>query len=79
MSENKGELMAVLANQKAQVVKLVELMENHQDDENVSKVLPNLRYISLVYDQLGEGTEMTEGQFNDIANSVKEMRDHIVG
>ncbi|MEP0985014.1 hypothetical protein [Ekhidna sp.] len=79
MSENKGELMAVLANQKAQVVKLVELMENHQDDENVSKVLPNLRYINLVYDQLGDGTEMTEGQFNDIANSVKEMRDHIVG
>ena len=40
MSENKGELMSVLANQKAQVSKLVELMENHQDDENVSKVLP---------------------------------------
>ncbi|WP_425391441.1 hypothetical protein [Ekhidna sp.] len=79
MSENKGELMAVLANQKAQVVKLVELMEDHQDDENVSKVLPNLRYINLVYDQLGEATEMTEGQFNDIANSVQEMRDHIVG
>jgi hypothetical protein len=71
--------MAVLANQKEQVVKLVELMEKHQDDENVSKMLPNLRYISLVYDQLGEGTEMTEGQFNDIANSVKEMRDLIVG
>lgn len=79
MSENKGELMAVLANQKSQVSKLVELMENHQDDENVSKVLPNLRYINLVYDQLGAETEMTDGQFSDIANSVKEMRDHIVG
>lgn len=79
MSENKGELMSVLANQKAQVSKLVELMENHQDDENVSKVLPNLRYINLVYDQLGEDAVMTEGQFSDIANSVKEMRDHIVG
>lgn len=78
-SENKGELMAVLANQKAQVDKLVELMENHQADENVAKVLPDLRYISLVYDQLGEETEMTEGQFNDIANSVKSMRTHIVG
>lgn len=79
LSENKGELMAVLANQKSQVDKLVELMEKHQDDENVSKVLPDLRYISLVYDQLGEDTEMTEGQFNDIASSVKSMRDHIVG
>lgn len=79
MSENKGELRGVLANQKAQVIKLVELMENHKDDENVSKVLPNLRYINLVYDQLGEDSEMTDGQFSDIANSVKEMRDHIIG
>ncbi|WP_462249508.1 hypothetical protein [Ekhidna sp.] len=79
MSENQGELKAVLANQKSQVVKLVELMEAHQEDENVSKVLPNLRFINFTYDQLGEGVEMTDGQFSDIANSVKEMRDHIVG
>lgn len=79
MSENKGELMAVLANQKAQVSKLVELMEKHGEDENVGKILPNLRYIQLVYDQLGEGTEMTEGQFTDIANGVSEMRELIVG
>jgi len=79
MSENKGELMAVLANQKSQVSKLVELMEEHQEDENVSKILPNLRYIQLVYDQLGEDTEMTEGQFSDISSGVKEMRDLIVG
>jgi len=78
-SENKGELMGVLANQKAQVAKLVELMETHQDDENVSKILPNLRFILLGYDQLGEETEMTEGQFADIASYVKEMRDLIVG
>ena len=79
MSENKGELMTVLANQKLQVEKLVELMETHQDDLNVSQLLPNLRYIQLVYDQLGEETEMTEGQFSDIAGGVKEMRDLIVG
>jgi len=79
MSENKGELMGVLANQKAQVSKLVELMEQHTNDENVSKVLPNLRFIQLTYDQLGDGTEMTEGQFADISENVKAMRDHIVG
>lgn len=79
MSENKGELMAVLASQKVQVTKLVELMEKHADDENVSKILPNLRYVMLGYDQLGEEAEMTEGQFNDIASYVKEMRDLIVG
>lgn len=79
MSENKDELMAVLANQKGQVAKLVELMEQHAEDENVSKILPNLRYIQLVYDQLGDDTEMTEGQFSDIAGGVKDMRDLIVG
>lgn len=78
-SENKDELMSVLAQQKSQVAKLVELMTEFSDDENVGKILPNLRYIQLTYDQLGEGTEMTEGQFNDIANGVKEMRDLIVG
>ena len=79
MSENKGELMNVLADQKIQVSKLVELMEKFQADENVSKVLPDLRYINLVFDQLGEeGSEMSEGQFSDVANSVKSMRDHIV-
>ena len=79
MSENQGELMAVLANQKSQVAKLVELMEKHAEDENVSKILPNLRYIQLVYDQLGDDTEMTDGQFSDIAGGVKDMRDLIVG
>ena len=79
MSENKAELMGILANQKTQVAKLVELMENHKDDENVKKVLPTLRFIQLTYDQLGEGSEMTEGQFNDISSNVKAMRDHIVG
>ncbi|GAB4236915.1 MAG: hypothetical protein Tsb0034_11750 [Ekhidna sp.] len=79
MSENKGELMGVLANQKAQVAKLVELMEEHKDDENVSKILPNLRFINITYEQLGDGTEMTEGQFSDIATNVTDMRNHIVG
>ena len=77
-SENKAELMGVLASQKAQVIKLVELMEKFQSDENVAKVLPDLRYINLVFDQLGDDAEMTEGQLSDITNSVKSMRDHIV-
>ncbi|MEM6644338.1 MAG: hypothetical protein AAF616_15270 [Bacteroidota bacterium] len=79
MSENKGELMAVLANQKEQVAKLVELMEKFSDDDNVSKILPNLRYIQLVFDQLGDDTEMTEGQFSDISTGVADMRNLIVG
>lgn len=78
-SENKDELITVLAHQRTQVSKLVELMEAHQDDENVGKVLPRLRYINLVYDQLGESATMTEGQFKDIASSVKEMRKEMVG
>ena len=78
-SENKGELMSVLAKQKLQVEKLVDLMEKYEKDENVGKVLPNLRYINSVYEQLGGQLEMTDGQFSDISSGVKEMRDHIVG
>ncbi|MBC6401903.1 MAG: hypothetical protein GDA42_12680 [Ekhidna sp.] len=77
-SENKSELMGVLGNQKIQVAKLIELMEQHQEDEDVNKILPNLRYIQLVYDQLGEEAEMTEGQFSDISNGVTDMRNLIV-
>ena len=78
MSENKNELMKILASQKVQVSKLVELMDKFQDDRNVAKVLPNLRYINLVFDQLGPSAEMTEGQFNDIADGISSMRDHII-
>ncbi|MEM6829986.1 MAG: hypothetical protein AAF551_05690 [Bacteroidota bacterium] len=78
MSENKAELMDVLGNQKAQVTKLVELMEKFQDDTNVAKVLPDLRYIDLVFDQLGDDGKMTEGQFGDVSKSVQSMRSRIV-
>jgi len=78
-SENKGELMGVLSNQKTQVAKLIELMERHQEDKNVDKILPSLRYIQLVYDQLGEEGTMTEGQFSDISDYITKMRNLIVG
>ncbi len=78
MSENKTELMNVLANQKSQVEKLVTLMGKFEEDPNVGKVLPNLRFIKLVFDQLGDDGKMTEGQFGDVASYVKSMRDEIV-
>ncbi|MEP4535041.1 MAG: hypothetical protein ABJ004_18240 [Cyclobacteriaceae bacterium] len=78
-SENKAELMTVLANQKEQVTKLTALLEKHATDENVAKVLPDLRYISLFYEQLGDSNEITEGQFNDVAKSISQMRWDIVG
>ena len=70
--------MNVLAEQKSQVSKLVELMEKYQDDENVNRVLPKLRYINLFYDQLGEGSAMSEDQFNDVIGSINEMRATVV-
>lgn len=78
-SENKNELMKVLATQKLQVSKLIDLMSKYPDDEDIKKVIPDLKYIKLVYDQLGDNEKITEGQFLDIMNSVKEMRQHIVG
>ena len=77
-SDYNADLMNVLAEQKSQVSKLVELMEKYQDDENVNRVLPKLRYINLFYDQLGEGSAMSEDQFNDVIGSINEMRATVV-
>ncbi|MFY0600615.1 MAG: hypothetical protein JXR03_13165 [Cyclobacteriaceae bacterium] len=73
-SENKADLMSVLANQKEQVQKLTVLLENHATDVNVAKVLPNLRYINLFYEQLGNSSEITEGQFADVSSSISQIR-----
>ena len=78
-SDYNADLMTVLANQKDQVKKLVELMEAHADDENVNRVLPKLRYIDLFFDQLGADNQITKAQFNDIYESIKEMRSTVVG
>lgn len=78
-SENKEDLMVVLANQKEQVQKLTALLEEHAGDENIAKVLPNMRYINLFYEQLGESNTVTEGQFKDVASSISEIRWDIVG
>ncbi|MFY0685858.1 MAG: hypothetical protein JXQ90_01765 [Cyclobacteriaceae bacterium] len=78
-SDYNEELLTVLANQKTQVKKLVELMEAHAEDENVNKVLPKLRFIDLFYDQLGDDTIISRGQFEDIYNSIKDMRKTVIG
>lgn len=78
-SANKADLMNVLANQKEQVQKLTAMLEKFSSDENVAKVLPNLRYINLFYEQLGESTKISEGQFKDVASSISEIRWSIVG
>ncbi|WP_258097164.1 hypothetical protein [Marinoscillum pacificum] len=78
-SDYNADLMQVLAAQKDQVQKLTALMEKHADDANVNKVLPTLRFVGLFYDQLGESNEISQGQFEDVANSIAEMRSEIVG
>jgi hypothetical protein len=78
-SDYNENLMMVLANQKDQIQKLVELMEAHADDQDVNRVLPKLRYIKLFYDQLGPDNIITKAQFNDVYESIKEMRATVVG
>lgn len=77
-SEYDESLMEVLAFQKERIKKLVELMDAHADDENVNKVLPTLRYIDLFFDQVGEDAVITQGQFEDIYGSIKDVRSRIV-
>lgn len=78
-SDYNQTLLDVFANQKDEVKKLVELMDAHAEDENVNRVLPTLRYIDLFFDQLGPDTKISQGQFSDIYESVKEMRAMVVG
>ncbi|MBV6647394.1 MAG: hypothetical protein KI790_18190 [Cyclobacteriaceae bacterium] len=78
-SEYSDALMEVMARQKGQVQKLVQLMEKHGTDENVNRVLPTLRYINLFYDQIGDDGKITKGQFDDVSKSITEMRSTIVG
>lgn len=78
-SNYNEELMRVLANQKDQVAKLTQMMEEHAEDENVNKVLPFLRYVNLFYEQLGDDGEISQGQFGDVSNSIADMRNEIVG
>lgn len=78
-SDYNEELLEVMANQKDEIDKLVELMDAHAEDENVNRVLPTLRYIDLFFDQLGEDQKITKGQFEDIYSSIKDMRATIVG
>lgn len=78
-SNYNKDLMKVLASQKEQVQKLTALLEAHSTDENVMKVLPFLRYVNLFYEQIGEDGDISEGQFNDVASSIAEMREEIVG
>jgi len=84
-SEYNETLLQVFANQKDEVKKLVEIMDAHAEDENVNKVLPTLRYIDLFFDQLGgdvptgEEIKINRAQFEDIYNSVSDMRTTVVG
>ena len=77
-SDYNEQLMEVLAAQKEQVSKLVELMEKYANDENVNRVLPKLRLINLFYDQIGGSNSITEGQFNDVIESINEVRSDVV-
>jgi len=77
-SDYNQELLTILANQKNQVKQLVELMDAHADDENVNRVLPKLRFINLYFDQLGAETTISKGQFEDIYQSITDMRSSIV-
>ncbi len=78
-SDYNETLMEVLSNQKDEVKELVQLMDAHAEDQNVNRVLPTLRYIDLTFDQVSAEAPMTRGQFNDLYNSVKDMRATIIG
>ena len=70
-------LVEVFAQQKNTVNRLQELLEQFSEDENIKKVLPKVRYISLFYEGVGD-MGMTQGQIDDVAGSIEETRTEIV-
>lgn len=72
-----AKMVEAFAQQKETVKKLELLLDQFSDDPNINRVLPKIRYISLFFDGVS-GTEMSQGQIDDVSASIEETRDSIV-
>lgn len=69
-------LLDVIAGQKSHVAKLVDLLNEFSDDENVQKVLPQLQAINEAYAQVGD--KLTAEQFDGLQSKIETIRQQIV-
>lgn len=69
-------LLDVMGAQKEHVSKLVDLLSEFADDENVQKMLPQLQAINEAYSKVGD--KLTAEQFDDLQVSIESIRTQIV-
>jgi len=79
--DKNTEIMQGIADQKQTLAKLIPLMENYKENQNVSDVLKNLNTIKLAFDELKvveNKPQMTKEVFNKIKKEVSVLRKKIV-
>lgn len=69
-------LLDVVAAQKDHISKLVDLLDQFADDENVQKILPKLKTINEAY--AGVGEQITREQFEGLRTNIESVREEIV-
>ncbi len=69
-------LLDVIGAQKTHVSKLVDLLGEFSDDENVQKILPSLQRINEAYSQVGD--KLTAEQFDGLQTSIESIRTELV-
>ena len=69
-------LLDVIGAQKSYVTKLVDLLGEFSDDENVNKVLPQLKALKAAYNKVGE--KLTAEQFDELFVSIESIRTQMV-
>ncbi|MFN8258629.1 MAG: hypothetical protein U0W24_23265 [Bacteroidales bacterium] len=79
--KKNDEIMQGIADQKGTLDKLIPLMENYKDNQNVSDILKSLSTIKAAFDELKEvdgKTQMTKEGYNKIKKEASALRKKIV-
>ncbi len=81
LTENNGEIMQGIADQKESLNKLITIMESYKDNQDVSDVLVELNDIKAIFAELQEvegKTKMTEESFKKINGEINSLRKKII-
>jgi hypothetical protein len=81
MIEKNGDILQGIADQKETLAKLITLMQEYKDNQDVADVLKSLSTIKAAYDELNtvnNKVKMTTDSFNKIKKEVSILRKKIV-
>lgn len=76
-SQNNVDFIKIIANQKAPLAKLMELMQARSADAEVGEMISMLKPIVAIYNAV-EGESLTNDQFKAITDNIIKLRDSLV-